>query len=331
MADDAASNRWWENYLVRYFLPSLAGMLIVLWLVRFSAIDRYIPATLPDTPRDLTFRWKDIGTAHLVLWLLFGSLYCYVASYPALVFHATRVLDFKSVEGKPAGWAWLLLNPYVLTCSFGVAAWLSAVQNCARTALVAVSVFAGLQLTRIILATSRYGWFDLNWKFEAEFRASLAYAYLRTLSDRRATTTQETTAKGETGATGKEDKSHDPNGETTTTAKYGKDLVDSYRHLREHGNTALILFLEISLCPVLYLVVGGPTSQPNDFLFAILVAIWVLPSVFIHGFAQHLEHRFSWFECSFENTGQPHEAAITTYTYKQPPDSETKPPVVPAP
>ena len=26
------ANRWWESYLVRYFMPSIAGVAIVIWL-----------------------------------------------------------------------------------------------------------------------------------------------------------------------------------------------------------------------------------------------------------------------------------------------------------
>jgi len=32
MSNSSANTRWWENYLVRYFLPSVAGMFIVRWL-----------------------------------------------------------------------------------------------------------------------------------------------------------------------------------------------------------------------------------------------------------------------------------------------------------
>lgn len=323
MAQDSESNRWWENYLVRYFLPSVAGMLIVLWLVRFSAADRYIPAFLPGDWKDLPFQWKDIGTAHLVLWLLFGSLYCYVASYPALVFHATRVLDFENVKGQFLRGRWLILNPYILTALFGIAVWICASFNAKYFAIIVVSVFVALQVVRIWQAMTTCGPYDLDRKFGAEFDASIGYAYLRTLSDRRATTSRQTTAPESYEAAPTGNRSGENLGETTT--KYGKDLVDSYRHLREHGNTAFIIFLEITLCPVLYLILGKQSGQPDDYLFLIVIAIWIFPSVLVHGFAQHLEHRFSWFERSIRESEQSPEPVSTTWVTGQsvPPLSTT--------
>ena len=32
MPEAGSSNRWWESYLVRYFMPSIAGVAIVCWL-----------------------------------------------------------------------------------------------------------------------------------------------------------------------------------------------------------------------------------------------------------------------------------------------------------
>ena len=32
MAGESAVYRWWESYLVRYFLPCIAGMVIISWL-----------------------------------------------------------------------------------------------------------------------------------------------------------------------------------------------------------------------------------------------------------------------------------------------------------
>lgn len=87
-------NRWWENYLVRYLVPSIAGMFILMWLNKNAGckLEEYLPMLAFE-------KSKDFNTANLVCWLLFGTLYCYIASYPILVFHAVRVKFFikKSV------------------------------------------------------------------------------------------------------------------------------------------------------------------------------------------------------------------------------------------
>lgn len=82
-------NRWWENYLVRYLVPSIAGMFILMWLNKNAGckLEEYLPMLAFE-------KSKDFNTANLVCWLLFGTLYCYIASYPILVFHAVRVKFF---------------------------------------------------------------------------------------------------------------------------------------------------------------------------------------------------------------------------------------------
>jgi hypothetical protein len=286
MPEGSGGTRWWENYLVRYFLPSIIGMLIVLWLERFSGASLYIPPFLPAD-------WKDFGTAHLILWLLFGSLYCYIASYPALVFHATRILDFENVVGRFEGMPYSLLNPYILSVAFAISAGVCAYRDSISSAAICVALFAGLQIARIWIVYSIQGPFGLKKDFGAEFRASLAYAYLRKLSKRRADFVTETKKKG--GSSGSEE---------LATSADAKDLVDSYRHLREHGNTALIVLLEIALCPVLYLVLETQDGAPHKILFSAVLALWVLPSVLIHGLAQHLERRFSRFRYSTHDRGE---------------------------
>jgi hypothetical protein len=285
MAERSGSTRWWENYLVRYFLPSLAGMLIVLWLVRFSGASLYVPQLLPN-------EWKDFGTAHLILWLLLGSLYCYIASYPALVFHATRILDFRNVNGQFTGLPYFLLNPYGLSATFAAIAAVCAYYDSRWFAFVSVALFALTQILRIWIVYATQGPFGLAKDFGARFPASIAYAYLRKLSKRRADFVTETKTSGGDGL------------EELATSADAKDLVDSYRHLREHGNTAFIVLLELALCPVLYLVLEHQDGAFNKILFLTVLALWVLPSVLIHGLAQHLERRFSRFKYSMEDTGE---------------------------
>jgi len=77
------------------------------------------------------------------------------------------------------------------------------------------------------------------------------------------------------------------------------EIKDSYRHLREHGNSFFIVFLEGVLALVLF---GATTLTPfslgaisvtaNAVVLVILVA-WILPSVFVWVIATVLERRFS--------------------------------------
>lgn len=274
MTDGSVSTRWWENYLVRYFLPSLAGMLIIYWLLNNTSICSFIP---PFIPKD----FKDFGTAHLVLWLLLGSLYCYLASYPALVFHATRVIDFRNVNGQMAKFRYVLLNPYALSVGFTIWEGSCAYFDHLKIALVGLILYAGAQVLRLFLIRKQ-GPFG----FKDGFESSIAYAYLKKLSKRRSidTTTEEDNE--------------------TTTKSDAKDMVDSYRHLREHGNTALIVLLEIGLCPLIYLALVGQNQLNQCATLTFVLILWILPSVLIHGTAQHLERRFSRFRYSLQDRGK---------------------------
>ena len=105
-------NRWWENYLVRYLVPSIAGMFILMWLNKNSGgsgiLEKYLPML------KLT-NGKDFNTASLTGWLLFGTLYCYIASYPVLVFHAIRI---RLSLCRIVIISFFILVPLILTCLF---------------------------------------------------------------------------------------------------------------------------------------------------------------------------------------------------------------------
>jgi hypothetical protein len=76
-------NRWWEYYVVRYFVGAVLGAVIVLFLIsqeHFPLKDDL--ATLGDF-KDSTFLGVSLVAA-------MGFAFCYVASSPILTVHATR-------------------------------------------------------------------------------------------------------------------------------------------------------------------------------------------------------------------------------------------------
>lgn len=271
MSNESAATRWWENYLVRYFLPSVAGMIIVRWLdvsVKGS-ISNYVPTFL------LT-EWKDFGTAHLVIWLLFGSLYCYISSYPILSFHATRVLDFKDRKGTMGNF---LLSPYFHSVVFAAIAYYAAWRNVLWLIFIAVTAFSIFQLIRLYQVYARQELFG----FDAGYEASVAYAYLNKLSKRR-------------GVKGVKSTQEDDEGNTEETVNSRLvDLSESYKHLREHGNTAFIFLLELALCPAFYVALKHQQGTVDFAYVSVLVLIWIIPSAMVHLLGQHLERRYSLF------------------------------------
>jgi len=194
MSNESVKTRWWENYLVRYFLPSVVGMVILRWLdisVKGS-IGEYIPVFLLK-------EWKDLGTAHLIIWLLFGSLYCYTSSYPILVFHATRVLDFKDKKGTINN---ISINPYVHSIIFTIIAYIAAWQNSLCIAFIGMLIFFIVQIVRLYKVYIIQDIFH----FKQGFEASIAYAYLQKLSKRRGEKENEFVSEDDEGNTVKKKK-----------------------------------------------------------------------------------------------------------------------------
>lgn len=272
MNNESSATRWWENYLVRYFLPSVVGMVIIRWLDinAPNSISEYLPIFLLKD-------WKDFGVSHLVVWLLFGSLYCYISSYPILVFHATRVLDFKDRMGSLSS-VWL--SPYFHTILYTALAYLAAWMNALWLAFAAVGIFSGIQLVRLYRAYARKELFGFNTGYEA----SVAYAYLNQLSKRRGVKVEKSQSEDDDG-----------NSAEKTESRLA-DLAESYKHLREHGNTAFIFLLELALCPIVFLGLNHQKGMVDFAYVVILVIIWIIPAALVHLLGQHLERRYSLFK-----------------------------------
>ena len=78
MTTESGTTRWWENYLPRYLMPSIAGIAIVNWLCSYA--DGAFRSLL-----GLPSAGTQIDAASLTLLFLYGNLFCYIASYPVRV------------------------------------------------------------------------------------------------------------------------------------------------------------------------------------------------------------------------------------------------------
>lgn len=295
MSMESGTTRWWEYYLPRYLMPSIAGAVIVNWLCSYVGNGLRGLLSLPANGRPL-------DTSSVILLFLYGNLFCYIASYPVLVFHATRVMDFNdgSWPGRP------LMDGYLLTVvllagvsflRFGrpeVRYWL---------AFAVVGALAVVQLLRLGIVLSR--------PFEARGhgdRVSPVYFYSYVLAHRRGmpVVEEETKTAPPKTATGSaadllSEEEEDEEEVTTTRSRtnlWRREFMDTYRHLREHGNSAFIFLLEIVLAVLACCVITKPGQSPQMQLGALgfLFSLWAIPSVFVHLLAQHLERRFSRYE-----------------------------------
>lgn len=85
-----SNNRWWESYLVRYFLGFVVGAICIAIIVVYSGL---IPGALfvaNEASRVASTEPKYGVTSIVVAVALLGLAYCYVASTPITVLHAGR-------------------------------------------------------------------------------------------------------------------------------------------------------------------------------------------------------------------------------------------------
>jgi len=268
MSRESGRTRWWEYYLPRYLMPSVAGVVIVNWLCSYGGDGLRSLLSLP-------IDGKPLDSASLILLLLYGNLFCYVASYPVLVFHATRVMD--SSDGK---WPkYLPIDGYIVT------AILIACVFCFHfvspecrywPAFVSASIVAAIQFVRLGIVF--FPRFKVKGHEDPVFEA---YFYSYVMAHRR---------------------TEKPDSETETKEWRG-EFMETYRHLREHGNSAFIFLLELALAALTYCVITKPGQSPTHELgvVGLLFAVWALPSIFVHLLAQQLERRFSRYDLKLRN------------------------------
>ena len=286
MSSEKGAYRWWENYLVRYFMPSIAGAIIVNWL---------IAAGHPDLKNHLLLQLdeRQIQTPTLVLLFLYGNLFCYISSYPILGFHVTRVIDFKEGIWNRKFWdgyvSTFLLSSIVFClslCSGG-----TSFINRALPFTVVI-VFVGIQLYRIYCAS-------VNIKFgNLESPTSKLYKYTFKLAQRRAVMADDQKTmhlfKNQKEVTGQ-----DKFDEEAISDERKREIIDTYRHMREHGNSAFIFVLELTLAGLCYLILIAFSSYDaiqQLSLIGILFGVWAIPAVFIHRVGQQIERRFSLYD-----------------------------------
>lgn len=99
--------RWWESYLVRYFLGSVVGMICIIVLVVQvdSDISDFLrQAAAPSNEKAVNFVPLAVGL------ILFGLAYCYIASSPITVLHSARMLPNALGRLSRAFWLGWVLN-----------------------------------------------------------------------------------------------------------------------------------------------------------------------------------------------------------------------------
>lgn len=253
--DGITSSRWWEYYFVRYFVGSVIGSAVVLFIVGhllaqspqwFSAFistlipmakDKSIAGMLETLDHSLLLDALVSAKTFFVIGAA-GVAYCYLASSPMMILHACRAEVVDRANGKLRNFLFWIITVigFVTIVGFALdrshAAWAAA--------LVFLAVL-GSQVALIVRAAHTH--FDSIKKFYRDL------------------------------------------GKARANLKPRSGYVESYRHLREHSNAYAIIVLELLLAFVL-------ANAPSDCLLAILI-LWLLPSVFCWFIATLLEFEFT--------------------------------------
>lgn len=91
------SDRWWENYLLRYFVGTVVGVLVIVALRESPGVGANLDHIVPDLQALTSGKAAIIGAL--------GFAYCYVASTPVLAMHAARGgLDYSTRDAWTLTW-----------------------------------------------------------------------------------------------------------------------------------------------------------------------------------------------------------------------------------
>lgn len=256
------SGRWWEFYFVRYAMGTIVGATIVNQLMR-------VDGQLRDALLWGVSGVKVDGAAALLLLGSYGLVFCYVASIPVLILHIARSL--LPTISTPSNERWARYQRIALNALIPIIIW--------------VAFSAAIMLPRVLLGANdidrTIGRIEL-WVLMlclglspmlitlAIIRSRNSYGFYKKLARARSI--------------------QNNNGE----------LVTSYRHLREHGNSIFIVILEglLGLClfgahRMATSVTGSLLILPPQFyLYGLVLFVWTLPGALVWFFATLIENQF---------------------------------------
>jgi hypothetical protein len=247
-----SDGRWWEFYFVRYFVGTAIGALILLFLCAVTPLQtdqgEFLALLNLISPKQES--GINISTGYVIVLTAIGLAFCYIASAPILVFHATRGALLKTIFSRSnKSIASNIVSKYVI-----IIVTITALPVVCLNKYQCLSKWHYFLASITFLATSTIlvSQIALLWLSRSNGDQA-ALIYYEDLVSRRAT------ADG-----------------------VGKEYIESYRHLREHGNAFFIAVLEIIL---------GATLYYSPFSSSLVLVLWMLPAVGVWLFGTRMEER----------------------------------------
>ena len=310
---ETPSTRWWESYLVRYFIGFIVGcgciIIFGLHLGVFDTLIKHLASSANPTGKP---DWSAITSLVVVT----GLGFCYVASTPITVLHAGRYRrGWFDGHSRHFWFAWILLSALIFSIGVRhvgnnpVCEWLAIaiycflmmanhqsdkrIEDCHPRGALAFFTFMwflffwGL-IGRIfatfgsVLSDSAQRWWVLSmpvfWILVGQY--TVLYRLLHEKEKFFAFYAKLFRAR---------------------RMKNAKDVRDTYTHLREHSNSIFIVVIELTLF-ALFMAVSSTLSHKNikspppEALVELLVfglVLWMVPTVFMWARANSLELEFS--------------------------------------
>jgi hypothetical protein len=197
------------------------------------------------------------------IWILlgFGLVYCYVSSIPILVFHASRFpFSTSGFPSKKAKGFFLIISAFIIPAALLTAFSIFLVTPEKDAIAAEIAVLAALG----ILSLQYFFCFRVIVFHNEAFEYYKKLARARHISGNRG------------------------------------EIVTSYRHLREHGNSIFIVVLELLLGVLLiasYYITSNVVDPhisfpPQIYIYGFVIFLWILPGSFIWWCATLLERNF---------------------------------------
>ncbi|MFT4170911.1 MAG: hypothetical protein QM639_00005 [Rhodocyclaceae bacterium] len=243
-----SDGRWWEFYVVRYFVGTALGAIVIIFLATAESPFGVNKGTLADLLKPL--KPDKFEDGYLWLLLTLGMTYCYLASGPVLVLHATRGTLLSTID--PVKWKRVAAFVALLLVVAGPQTW---------------KLFELLRITG-------NPWTTLDFYIAALFvlLPSLLFALQVVMLWLAITGREPETFKYYDKVVKKR----------ARAARETQEYVESYRHLREHGNAFLIVLLELLLGGALYY---------SPFRWGLVLMFWIAPAALVWFVATYLESR----------------------------------------
>lgn len=284
------TGRWWEYYLVRYFVGTIVGTLIVIHISTQS--DSFLHNVLYEKLKTETD--KNIEVSSLILYGFVGLTFCYLASAPILLLHALRsnlegniYANYKKFQEnlKKLKQYDPFLDPPELSAQDIIEIKRKKKIRCYTnfSILVVIIIIAVTWFFSVTSGNLRFDWILFlkeHWAKSAFWKVTLGiisviiifsvqiwyisyqlmrrdiFKFYKLLAYKRAR---------QVGAL--------------------QSYIESYRHLREHGNAFFIVFFEL----ILGFIYSTVSSVTTAFVYTLL---WIIPACVVWFIGSYLEMKF---------------------------------------